>query len=277
MIFSYCDYLNSAEIVKKHILSKFGDAKINTGLILGSGLGYFADNLNNSIKIPFHEIPNFRNPSALSHNGALVIGYLYDKLFICLQGRLHYYEGYSLEETSFPIRVLKLLGVENIILTNASGGIDENLNIGDFMLVRDHIKFFDESPLRGTNIEEFGERFFDMSKVYDIGLANLALTSAKRTNINLKEGTYAYMPGPQYETPAEIRSLKVLGAHAVGMSTVPEVIVAAQCGIKILCISCISNKAAGLGGILSGEDVVKTAESRKYDFSKLLNEILKEI
>ncbi|MDF2686108.1 MAG: punA [Clostridia bacterium] len=277
MIYSYNDYICSAEIIKKHIQKNFGYKKPSAGLILGSGLGFFAEKLRDSIKIPFEEIPNFRKPSALSHYGALIIGFYNEKLIICLQGRLHFYEGYSLEETTFPIRVLKLLDVDNIILTNASGGINDNLNVGDFMLVRDHIKFFDESPLRGKNIDEFGERFFDMSKVYDDKLADIALSCAKRINCNLKEGIYAYMPGPQYETPAEIRALKIMGADAVGMSTVPEVITAAQCGIKILCISCICNKAAGLGGILSGEEVIKTSESKKNDFTELLNEILKEI
>jgi len=270
----YLDYIRKA--------ASFITARINevpdTAIVLGSGLGSLADKMQDKIEITYPEIPHFPVSTVIGHAGKLIYGKLEGKLIICLAGRFHYYEGYSMKEIAFYVRVLKVLGIKKLILTNAAGGVNEGFAPGDLMLISDHIKFFDDSPLRGKNFDLFGPRFNDMSAVYSEELINLAKSVANEHEILVKEGVYAFMPGPSYETPAEIRMLRVLGADAVGMSTVPEVITAAHCGMEIIAISCITNMAAGiLKQKLSHEEVFETAKATEEKFTKLIKGILLKI
>lgn len=264
------DYIKSADYIKS-IIKDTPDVCI----VLGSGLGKFTEKAEISCVINYSDIPNFKSSTALGHTGKLIYGKIKDKKVLMMSGRFHYYEGYEFRDTAFPIRVMKLLGVKNLIVTNAAGGINKGFSKGALMLISDHIKFFSDSPVRGKNIEEFGEKFFDMSNAYDKKLRQIAKNTAKELSINLHEGVYAYMPGPQYETPAEIRALSVLGADAVGMSTVAEVITAAQCGLHTLGISCITNMAAGVtDDILTGQEVIDVANMVYNEFSELIYNII---
>lgn len=243
--------------------------------VLGSGLGVLADEVEDAVEINYADIPHFPVSTVEGHAGKLVIGKLEGKAVMVMKGRFHYYEGYGMDEVAFPIRVMKLLGINNLLVTNAAGGINKKFEPGDLMLIKDHIKFFSESPLRGKNIEAFGPRFNDMSDCYTAALRETAKEIAYGLGLVLQEGVYGFMPGPSYETPAEIKMLDVLGADAVGMSTVPEVIVATHAGMKVLGISCISNMAAGiLDQPLHHEEVMETAESVKEKFLTLVRAII---
>ncbi|MGI6127827.1 MAG: purine-nucleoside phosphorylase [Planifilum sp.] len=245
------------------------------GLILGSGLGILAEEIEGAVAIPYEEIPHFPVSTVEGHVGRLVLGELEGQRVVAMQGRFHLYEGYPLESVTFPIRVMKRLGVETALITNAAGGINESFQPGDLMLIRDHINFMFRNPLVGPNDPELGERFPDMSEAYDAELRRLARRVAGELGIDLKEGVYAAMLGPSYETPAEIRMLRAVGGDAVGMSTVPEVIVARHAGIRVLGLSCISNMAAGiLPQPLSHEEVMETAERVKETFLRLVKGIL---
>ncbi len=217
-------------------------------IILGSGLGPFAYHVEHSISIPFAEIPHFPKPSVVGHSGLLVIGRLHGTPIIVMQGRVHYYEGYSASEVIFPIRVLKQLGIETLIVTNAAGGIREGLQRGQLVLISNHINFTGTNPLIGKNESKFGERFFDMTEPYSARLRGLAKTASKKHGFTLSEGVYIAVSGPSFETAAEIRAFRILGADLVGMSTVHEVIVARHMGIEVLGISCVTNLAAGIQG-----------------------------
>lgn len=218
----------------------------DVALILGTGLGSFAELLENAVTVPYSEIPGFPVSTAPHHKGQLVAGQLGGKNVVVLQGRVHYYEGYSMGEIAFPVWVLKLLGVKTLFVTNASGAINLEYQVGTLMVLSDHIKFFNDTPLRGENIDEFGPRFFDLSKAYTPALRELAKKKAKELSIPLEEGVYAYMSGPNYETPAEIRMLRTLGADVVGMSTVPEVLAAVHSGMDVFGLSFCVNMAAGI-------------------------------
>ncbi len=260
----------SAEYIKNKL-----DLKPEIGIILGSGLGALAEEIEIKTELSYSEIPNFPVSTVEGHEGKLVIGKIEGKTVIAMKGRFHYYEGYSMDEVAFPIRVMKAMGIQNLLVTNAAGGINSYFQPGDLMLITDHIKFFSESPLRGRNIEEFGPRFNDMSEAYSKRLRELARGAAYELGINLQEGVYGFMPGPSYETPAEIKMLGIVGADAVGMSTVPEVITAVHTGIKVLGISCITNMAAGiLDKPLNHEEVMETAERTKERFLTLVKEIV---
>ena len=248
------------------------------GIVLGSGLGPLADELTDAAAIPFAEVPHFARSTAPDHAGRLVCGTLAGKRVLCMQGRLHGYEGLSPAEVAYPIRVMKAFGLRSVILTNAAGGICPELSVGDFLCISDHLYFFDDSPVKGPHLPLFGERFFDMSNAYDKQLRRIALTVMREQGLPAREGVYAYMPGPQFETPAEIRALRVLGADAVGMSTVAEAIAAVQCGMRTLGISCISNPAAGISlEPLSDRDVNEVASRRSAAFTKLLRGILSRL
>ncbi|MBR7163934.1 MAG: purine-nucleoside phosphorylase [Clostridia bacterium] len=227
------------------ILGKIG-TRPEIALILGTGLGSFAELLEDATTVPYSEIPGFPVSTAPYHKGQLVSGRLGKKQIVVMQGRVHYYEGYSMHEVAFPVWVLKLLGVKTLFVTNAVGAINLAYHVGTLMMISDHIKFFNDTPLRGENIDEFGPRFFDMSKAYTPGLRALAREKAKELSIPLEEGVYAYMSGPNYETPAEIRMLKALGADVVGMSTVPEVLAAVHSGMDVFGLSFCVNMAAGI-------------------------------
>jgi len=242
-----------------------------TAIVLGSGLGFLADELENKKEIAYKDIPHFPVSTAPMHKGAMAFGKLFGCPVVLLCGRFHYYEGYPMQEVTFYVRVLKRLGVENLILTNAAGAINASFKVGDMMLISDHIKFFNESPLRGKNLDEFGPRFNDMSDAYTKALRDIAKTVAKNNGIDIKEGVYAFMPGPSYETPAEIRMLGILGADVVGMSTVPEVICAAHSGMNVLGVSFCTNMAAGIGEKI--EELEFTSDSQD-NFVNLISGVL---
>ena len=248
------------------------------GLILGSGLGGLANRIENPIKIKYGDIPNFPVSTVEGHAGQLVIGKLGSQNVIAMQGRFHYYEGYELEDVCFPVRVMISLGIKNLIVTNAAGGSNKNFQPGDLMIIKDHINFTGQNPLRGKNLDDLGPRFLDMSYAYNKELIKIAEESGEQLNIDLKEGVYMWLTGPTYETPAEVRLANILGADAVGMSTVPEVIVANHEGVKVLGISCITNMAAGiLDQPLNHEEVVATSLLVKDKFESLILDILSKI
>ncbi len=245
------------------------------GVILGSGLGAFAGALDDRRVIPFEELPHFPRPGVSGHSGNLVIGKAQGVEVVALQGRVHFYEGFTLAEVTFPVRLLGMLGVRRLVVTNAAGGINPAFHPGDLMLITDHINLMGGNPLIGPNRPELGERFPDMSEAYDGAMRKLAAEAAERLVIRLRQGVYAAMTGPSYETPAEIRMCRALGADAVGMSTVPEVIVANQLGMRVLGISCITNLAAGiLPQRLTHQEVTETAARVQQQFVSLLHAVV---
>jgi purine-nucleoside phosphorylase len=247
-------------------------------IVLGSGLGAFAEALEDSVIIPYKDIPNFPRSTAVGHAGRLVVGRIGNLTVAAMQGRVHQYEGYSSREAGFPIRVLFRLGIKSLILTNAAGGINSAYQKGALVLLSDHINLQGNNPLNGPNDERFGQRFPDMSEAYSRRYRLLAQDAASQLGIDLKEGVYAALIGPSYETPAEIRFLRTIGADLVGMSTVPEVIVARHVGIKVLAISCVTNMAAGLSeGEISHQDVLDTGERVRGTLLALLAAILPRI
>ncbi|WP_425448686.1 purine-nucleoside phosphorylase [Dethiothermospora halolimnae] len=263
----------SRDFIKERI-----NIKPDIGMILGSGLGPLAEEIEEDIRIKYSDIPNFPVSTVKGHKGQLVIGKLNGKNVIAMQGRFHYYEGYTLEEVTFPVRVMKALGVSKIIVTNAAGGANESFEPGDLMLIEDHINFAFDNPLIGKNHDELGPRFPDMSNAYSNELIEIGRKSAKNIGIKLKEGTYMFMPGPSYETPSEVKMARFLGGDAVGMSTVPEVIVANHGNIDVLGISCITNMASGiLEQPLDHKEVIETSERVREQFIKLVREIVKNI
>lgn len=248
------------------------------GIILGSGLGEIITEPEDAVKIDYGSIPYFPESTVEGHKRALISGRLHGKNVVLLNGRIHYYEGYDIQQVIFPVRLLKFLGVKTLIVTNAAGAINKDFKPGDLMIIKDHISFFAPSPLRGENIEEFGPRFPDMSEAYDRKLIHMAKETAARLHIEIKEGVYAFAQGPMYETPAEIRALAMMGADAVGMSTVPEVIAARHAGMQVLGISCITNMAAGIAaGKLSHDEVLDIAGKVKTKFGKLLEELVQQM
>ena len=262
-----------------HAAADYIRERINTrpaiGLILGSGLGDLADSLENRIVIPYEDIPCFPRSGVAGHAGALVFGEICGKSLVVMQGRVHYYEGHSQEHITMPVRVMKLLGVERLVLTNAAGGVNLNYAPGDLMLISDHINFSGANPLVGDNLDEFGPRFPDASDVYTARLRKELLPKAEKAGIALKQGVYMMFSGPSFETPAEIRMARILGADAVGMSTVPEALVAAHCGMEVMGISCISNMAAGvLNQKLSHQEVMDTGAMVHDKFQKLIKIVI---
>ena len=284
----------------KHYLQSNIRVNPTIGLILGSGLGILADEIEDAIVIDYKDIPNFPVSTVEGHAGQLVIGRLMGKKVIALKGRLHYYEGYTMDEITFPIRVMTALGVRQIIITNAAGGINRNFIPGDFMIIRDHINFGFDNPLigldsssRGTKFQfslcvdtspgrpdssNPGTRFIDMSGAYSEDLIILAKRAAEENNIDVHEGVYVFLTGPTYETPAEIKMMGILGADAVGMSVVPEAIAAIHGGAKILGISCITNMACGISDKpLNHDEVIKTAQGIREKFLIYIKGIIKDI
>jgi purine-nucleoside phosphorylase len=235
------DYEKAVEVIRQYT-----DLKPEVGLVLGSGLGGLANQLENSVSISYKDIPKWPTSTVHGHQGKLVIGYLEGKCVVCQQGRAHFYEGYSAQECTFPIRVMKFLGIKNIILTNAAGGLDKNHQVGDIMMLNDHINFLGMSgmnPLMGKNDDSLGPRFPGMSHTYDKELRNISKKVATEYNIPMREGVYVGLSGPFFETPAEVRMLRVIGGNAAGMSTVNEVLVARHMGLKVLAFSGITNRA----------------------------------
>ena len=241
------------------------------GLILGSGLGDLADTIRGGVGVPYGEIPHFPLPTVAGHRGRLVVGELAGKKVMAMQGRFHFYEGYGMEQVTYPVRVMSSLGVETIIVTNAAGGINTKFVPGDLMLIADQINLMGTNPLIGPNDDETGPRFPDMSDAYSGVLREKVKSIAAGQGLSLREGVYAAVSGPSYETPAEIRYLRVIGADAVGMSTAPEVITANQAGMKVIGISCITNMAAGvLDRRLDHREVMETASRVRVKFGALI-------
>jgi purine-nucleoside phosphorylase len=248
------------------------------GLVLGSGLGGFADEFSAATRIPYANIPSFPRSTAIGHAGQMVIGKVGDVAVAAMQGRVHLYEGYSPNEVTFPTRVFGRMGIRAVILTNAAGGINLEYKQGALVVITDHINLQGQNPLVGPNEESFGPRFPDMTQAYWKPYREIALRAARRLGKTLHQGVYAGLPGPSYETPAEIRYLRTIGADLVGMSTIPEVIVARHMGLKVLAISCVTNMAAGISDeVLNHEDVLATGERVKGAFVALLRAVLPEI
>lgn len=247
-------------------------------LVLGSGLGAFADEFANPVRIPYAQIPHFPRSTAIGHAGQLVIGTVEGVDVVGMQGRVHLYEGYPVKDVAFPMRVFARMGVKAVVLTNAAGGIKKDFTQGRLVVISDHINLQGANPLTGPNDEHFGPRFPDMSRAYDKKFRELTLAEGRLLGINLGEGVYASLAGPSYETPAEIRYLRGIGADLVGMSTVPEVIAARHSGIRVLAISCVTNAAAGvLDRPLDHKEVLETAERIKGQFIGLLRAVIPDI
>ena len=261
MTYTFDDYKKSADF----LLDKFGD-RPEIGIILGSGLGHFAGELENPVVVPYAQIPNFLRSTAVGHAGQMIFGTVAGKKVVCMSGRFHYYEGYDFEQLAIPVRVLKLLGIRALLLTNAAGAVNLSYKPGDIMVISDHIKLTLGSPMRGPNVEEFGPRFFDMGSAYTPSLRRLALELAESS------------PGPQYETSAEIRAIRALGGDAVGMSTVTEALTAAHCGLPVLALSVMTNMAAGVLPVpLTSEEVIETANAIEKPFTAYVRDILSHL
>jgi purine-nucleoside phosphorylase len=249
--------------------------EVRVAVVLGSGLGAFADDLEDSVSLAYEEIPGFARSTVEGHAGKLVLGKIENVSVAAMQGRFHYYEGYSIDEVVFPIRTFGLLGVKSLVLTNAAGGINVALDQGALMVINDHLNLMCISPLRGPHDERFGARFPDMSEVYARDYQETAVEEARQMNLELRRGIYAALSGPSYETPAEIRMLRTFGADAVGMSTVPEAIVARQMDMKVLGLSCITNMAAGvIGEPINHEEVIETGARVHETFKELLRRVI---
>ena len=266
-------FQESADYIK-HRISEIPSIAI----VLGSGLGKLADKIENAVVIPYKEIPNFKTSTAIGHKGNLIYGDLGGKKVIAMQGRFHYYEGYTMQEVTFPIRVLATLGVKILFVSNAAGGVNPNFHVGDLMIIKDHINML-PNPLVGKNIEEMGPRFPDMTHVYSTRIRKLAYDIAEKQGVKLKEGVYIAGTGPSYETPAEYHYFTVIGADAVGMSTIPEVIVARHCGMEIFGMSVITNEAHSIdeNTFNDGDDVIKAADRAADKMIALFTEIINQL
>lgn len=260
----------------EYIKSKAGDEKIEIGLVLGSGLGDLADEIEDAVVIDYHDIPHFPVSTVPGHKGRLVIGKLEGRRVLCMQGRFHYYEGWTMQQCVYPIRTMKALGINSLFLTNAAGCVNMAWNPGDLMIINDHIKLIQDNPLRGMNPDALGPRFFDMCTAYDPDLIEVAKTASNSTGVETREGVYMLFTGPSFETKAEVRFARISGADAVGMSTVPEAIAASHMRMHTLGISCLTNMAAGiLDQPLNHEEVIETGNKVKAKFTKLVREIVK--
>ncbi|MGL4589602.1 MAG: purine-nucleoside phosphorylase [Mycoplasmatales bacterium] len=251
--------------------------KIDYAIVAGSGLGFLVDHLENTIEYDYKDIPHFVSSTVIGHEGKLVFGYIGEKYVVVMKGRVHFYEGHPMQTITYPIRLFAKLGIENIILTNACGGMHEAFNGGALMVISDHINLMGTSPLIGANHDDFGTRFPDMSEAYAKEYREKLFAIAEAKQIKLHEGVYAAWAGPAYETPAEIRYIKTIGADAVGMSTVPEVLVARHSGMKVLAISCITNMAAGLSkNHLNHSEVTEVANKLSANMLELVTSFIKE-
>lgn len=262
-----------------YVRSRLGGMVPLAGIILGSGLGNLAEEIEDKIVIPYAEIPNFSKSTAVGHKGNLIAGYLSGKYVIAMQGRFHYYEGYPMEQVTLPVRVLKVLGIKYLFVSNAAGGVNFNYRRGDLMIIKDHINLL-PNPLIGKNMDEFGPRFPDMTRPYDPALIRKMETIAAGCNMKLHEGVYLASTGPTYETPAEYKLYRLMGADAVGMSTIPEVIVARHCGIHVFGMSVITNEAHddfAEDYVNDGDDVVKEANAAAERMGILFRKLVGEL
>ncbi len=249
--------------------------KPSIGIILGSGLGTFIKNVKVDSSFSFHELPNFVPPTVEGHNGNLIFGHLKETPIVALQGRIHYYEGHGMDTVVLPTRVMAMLGINTLFITNSAGGLDPQMNPGEFMIIEDHINLMGSNPLTGPNPAALGPRFPDMTEAYDKTLRSKLENALKNNKVKYHKGIYCAVSGPTYETPAEVRYLRMIGGSAVGMSTVPEVIAANHLGLKVSAISCITNKAAGISNKkLSHDEVTETAKKVEQHFSEFVTEFI---
>jgi purine-nucleoside phosphorylase len=271
------DEFTKAEGTAAFVLSQTS-LRPRIGLVLGSGLGGFADELSDSVRIPYSHIPSFPRSTAVGHAGQMVIGKSDGVAVAAMQGRVHLYEGYSPHEVVFPVRVMARMGIQALVLTNAAGGINLDYKQGALVVITDHINLQGQNPLVGANNDRLGPRFPDMTQAYWKSYREMALEEGQKLGLNLHQGVYAGLLGPSFETPAEIRYLRTIGADLVGMSTVPEVIAARHMGLKVLAISCVTNMAAGiLDQVISHEEVLETGERVKEQFVGLVRAVLRRI
>lgn len=262
-----------------YIKSKIGEQVPFAGIVLGSGLGKLADKIENPIIVPYKEIPNFAHSTAVGHKGNFIAGYLGGKFIVAMQGRFHYYEGYPMEQVTLPIRVMKVLGISYLFVSNAAGGVNFSFKVGDLMIIKDHLNLL-PNPLIGKNLDDFGPRFPDMTRPYDLNVIALAREIADKEGIALKDGVYLASSGPTYETPAEYRYFRTIGADAVGMSTIPEVIVARHSSIPVFGISVITNEAHDDYAddyVNDGDDVVKAADAAADNMTLLFTKLIERL
>jgi purine-nucleoside phosphorylase len=266
-----------AEHAARFIRSRLAE-EVRVALVLGSGLGAFADELEDARLLAYSDIPGFARPTVEGHAGRLVVGKVGGVSVAVMQGRFHFYEGYTLEEVTFPVRTLGLLGIKTLVLTNAAGGLNNSFAQGSLIVISDHLNLMGTNPLLGKNEPRFGPRFPDMTNVYDHEYQDVAICEAREMGLELRRGIYAALTGPSYETPAEIRMMRLLGADAVGMSTVPEAIVARHMGLRVLGLSCITNMAAGvLDKPINHEEVIETGERVRETFAELLRRVIPKL
>lgn len=267
---AYESAVRAAQFIRARI-----DADVSVGIVLGSGLGAFAEDLDQPVSIRYDEIPGFAQATVEGHAGRLVIGTAEGVTVAAMQGRFHFYEGYSLEDVTFPIRVIKLLGVRTLILTNAAGSLNTELSPGSLMVISDHINLMGVNPLIGANDDRFGPRFPDLTSTYEPALQAIVIEEAKAVDVEMRRGVYAALSGPSYETPAEIHMVRTLGADAVGMSTVPEAIVARHMDMQVIGISCITNLAAGVSNRpVDHSQVIATGERVRVQFTELIRRVI---
>ena len=271
--YTYDFYVKAASYIRERIREV-----PSVAVVLGTGCAPFAKKITDAVSIPYADIPGFPVTTNPDHAGQLVAGYVGSKYIICMNGRFHFYEGYSMEELNIPVHVLHVLGVKTLVLTNAAGSCNPDFYVGDAMLIRDHIKLYGGSPMRGPNVSELGPRFFGVTDLYTEKLRKIAKECAKRSGMKVHEGVYMFFPGPQFETASEIRAARILGADAVGMSTVTEALTAAHCGMKLLGVSLITNMATGMEeGNVDGSEVDEVAGRVSGAFSSYLEEIVRNI
>ena len=274
MTYTMQQYEESAQAIR----ARLNGFLPKVAMVLGSGLGFLGDQVEDPIAIDYHDIPHFKASTAPGHKGRFVFGTLRGRRVAVMQGRMHCYEGYTMAEAAYAVRVVRLLGAKTLFVTNAAGCVRQDWHAGELMLITDQIKMFSPSPLRGENLPQFGPRFPDASHLYSPRLQQLARDAARELGLTLREGVYFYCYGPQYETPAEIRAARILGGDAVGMSTAPEVIVAAHCGMEVLGLTLLSNMAAGiLDQPLSEQEVLDAAEAARETFSGLVRACLPKL
>jgi purine-nucleoside phosphorylase len=270
---AYESAVRAAQFIRARV-----DADVSVGIVLGSGLGAFAEDLGEPVSIRYDEIPGFAHATVEGHAGRLVIGKADGVTVAAMQGRFHFYEGYALEDVTFPIRVMKLLGVRTLILTNAAGSLNTELSPGSLMVISDHINLMGVNPLIGPNDERFGPRFPDLTSTYEPALQTIVIEEAKAVDVEMRRGVYAALSGPSYETPAEIHMVRTLGADAVGMSTVPEAIVARHMDMQVIGISCITNLAAGVSNRpVDHSQVIATGERVRVQFTELIRRVISRL
>ena len=274
MAYTLQQYQESADVLRQHL----GNFSPRCLVILGSGLGALADEVESPVMVPYADVPHMKISTAPDHAGRFVFGRLAGQDVAVMQGRLHTYEGWSFADAAYPVGLMRLLGADTLVVTNAAGAVNTTFSAGDIMLITDHIKLFGASPLTGPNIEELGPRFPDMSHVYTPALQQTARQAAQTLHIPLRQGVYMFFPGPQYETPAEVRAARILGADAVGMSTVPEAIVARHAGMRVFALSTITNMAAGVSKTpLTHAEVIETGKRVEAQFTEFLASLIAAI